>query len=251
MRGAAIGSGIPFRGAVKALIIINVAIWLILQVVVGKLILGNMGIITQYLGLIPGLVIGKGFIWQVFSYQFLHSLDPFHILFNMLILWWFGAELEQRWGTRFFVKYYLACGFGAGAIYVVGYAVWAMITGNITHLVSPVVGASGAVFGLLMAYGILFGERTIYFMMMFPLKAKQFIWIIAGIEVLYMITGVQSGVANLAHLGGFATGFVILSYIARKKQKNRGPKSNKRGGPQLKLVVDNDKADDDGPKYWN
>ena len=66
-----------------------------------------------------------------------------------------------------------------------------------------------------------------------------------------MITGAQSGVANLAHLGGFATGFVILSYIARKKQKNRGSKSNKRGGPQLKLVVDNDKADDDGPKYWN
>ena len=246
----AMGAGIPFKGAVKILIITNAVIWLGFQVILGKLILGQEGMITQVLGLIPGLVIGKGWVWQIFTYQFLHAIDPFHILFNMLILWWFGSELEQRWGTKFFVKYYLACGVGAGIIYVIGYTIWGLLTGNISHLISPVVGASGAVFGLLMAYGILFGERVIYFMMVFPMKAKVFIWLIAGLELLFMLTGTQAGVANLAHLGGFATGFIILSFIARQRQKGKRPR-NKQGGPKLKLVVDNDKPDDDGPKYWN
>ena len=91
MRGAAVGGGVPFQGAVKFLILFNFGIWLGLQIIFGKFILGDASV-TQYLGLIPGLVLAKAWIWQVFTYQFLHSLDPLHIIFNMLILWWFGSE---------------------------------------------------------------------------------------------------------------------------------------------------------------
>lgn len=252
MRGQQMmGSRIPFRGAVKALIIANLSIWLVLQLIVGKFILGSSGVLNQYLGLVPALVFTKGYVWQAFTYQFLHSMDPFHILFNMLILWMFGAELQERWGKKFFLKYYLFCGVGAGIIYVLVYGLFSLATGSITHLIVPVVGASGAVFGVMLAYGLIFSERTIYFMMLFPLKAKHFVMIIAAVEMLWILTGTQAGVANVAHLGGFVAGFVYLTYQTRKKQGKKRKKKAQRGGPDLKLVVDNEKSDDDGPRYWN
>lgn len=251
MRGQVMGSRIPFTGAIKALVIANLSIWLVVQVIIGKLILGQGFLITQYLGLVPQLIINKFFVWQVFTYQFLHSLDPIHILFNMLILWMFGAELEQMWGTKRFLKYYFFCGVGAGLIYVLVYGVYALISGSGSFLSVPVVGASGAVFGVMLAYGILFSERTIYFMMLFPLKAKHFVMIIALVELLWILTGTQAGVANVAHLGGFFAGFVFLTFTAKKKIKSKSKKSARKGGPDLKLVVDNEKSDDDGPRYWN
>jgi membrane associated rhomboid family serine protease len=251
MRGQQMGISIPFNGAVKNLIIINLAVWLVLQIIVGKFVINDVGLINFHLGLVPALVIDKGFVWQVFTYQFLHSFSPMHIIFNMLILWMFGAELQARWGSKFFLKYYLFCGVGAGLIYVTVYGIYSLITGSVAHLVTPVVGASGAVFGVMLAYGLIFSERTIYFMMLFPLKAKHFVMILAAVEFLWILTGSQAGVANVAHLGGFVCGFAFLSWESRKKGMSKRKKSRSKGGPELKLVVDNEKSDDDGPRYWN
>ena len=116
----------------------------------------------------------------------------------------------------------------------------------------PVVGASGAIFGLFVAYGLLFGERVIYFMMIFPMKAKFFVMILAGVEIFTLMgSGMQSQVANLAHLGGLIVGFLFLRFWDKLLIRRKGKSKNRRG---LRLVVDNDKTssgNNDGPKYWN
>lgn len=261
---------------VKALIIVCVAVWLVLQVIVEKYFLSD-AYVTFGLGLVPDAVFSRWHLWQPFTYQFLHSYNVFHIVFNMLLLWWLGSELEARWGSRLFLSYYLVSGIGAGLIYLVGIGLFGWVTESFRGWTTPVVGASGAVFGLMLAYGILFGERIIYFMMVFPMRAKWFVLILAAVEVATLLnSGIAGGeVANLAHLGGLVSGFLFLRTYAWVRSKGgfsfgKGVKGTGRGrrGPSLKLVVDNrgqtqagsDKADgpggkdpdDDGsPKYWN
>jgi membrane associated rhomboid family serine protease len=242
---------VPFRGAVKALVIINVAVWVLLVLVPG---LFHYGGFNEILGLVPNRVVHGFWVWQPFTYMFMHANNVFHILFNMLILWWFGAELEGRWGRKFFTTYYLVCGVGAGIIYVIGTTLYDYIAGNGLSGAIPLVGASGATFGLLLAYGLLFGERVILFMMLFPMKAKYFTMIIGGVELVTMMDPSSgSQVANLAHLGGLIVGFLFLTFVARYRAgKAAGP--SKRGR-KLKLVVDNERdskpKDQTGPKYWN
>jgi membrane associated rhomboid family serine protease len=248
---------VPLTPMVKRLIILNVAVWL-LGVVILPMVWSGGEAVTELLGLVPALLLHKFYVWQLFTYMFLHARgNVFHIIFNMLSLWWFGAELEQRWGQKFFLTYYLVCGVGAGLIYALGTIGYGLITGNPLPLEVPLVGASGATYGLLLAYGLLFGERMIYFMMLFPMKAKVFVLLIGGIELITLLdSGVGSQVANLAHLGGLAVGFVFLNVVARLRARERSSGGSKRGR-RLKLVVDNErqapqKSDDkDGPKYWN
>jgi membrane associated rhomboid family serine protease len=162
----------PLTPAVKWLLIINVSVWFVLQVMVE----GFLRIpITPLFALTPGMVLFDFKIWQLGSYMFLHSMQVTHILFNMLMLWFFGAELEQRWGTKFFLTYYFSSGIGAAILYCVGIWGYALATGSQTGLIVPVVGASGAIFGLLLAQGIIFGERIVYFFMLFPMKTKVFV----------------------------------------------------------------------------
>ena len=239
----------PISPTVKRLIFINVAVWLGLQVIVEQFFLP--GKITPYLSLIPLLVFDKFFIWQPITYMFLHSLSVTHILFNMLMLWTTGTELENRWGSRFFLLYYFVSGIGAALLYTAVVIGLGLATGNPRGWMSPVIGASGAIFGLLLAYGILFGERIVYFMMIFPMKAKYFVMILGAILMVTMVNeGIVGGdVAHLAHLGGIVSGFVFLklwTWRERSQWKNRSPKGNRK----LRLVVDNDKRQD-GPKYWN
>lgn len=239
----------PFTKAVKWLIIINVAVWFIFQV----LMEGFMHVpFTSLFALYPGKVIFDFQIWQIFTYMFLHSMSVTHILFNMLMLWFFGAELEQRWGTKFFLIYYFSCGIGAAILYCIGVWAWALGTGSQTGLIVPVIGASGAVFGLLLAQGIIFGERIVYFFMLFPMKTKYFVALMGLVQLASMMTsGVSGGeVAYLAHVGGLVAGFVTLQVKAwftrqdfKKKVKNKGR--------NLRLVVDNEKKSDKPPKYWN
>jgi membrane associated rhomboid family serine protease len=243
---------VPFTKAVRVLVIANVAVWLALVLIPG---LFHNGLFIDLFGLVPERVVSGFWVWQIFTYMFMHASGVFHILFNMLILWWFGAELEQRWGSKFFVTYYLVCGVGAGVVYLIGTTLYAYITGNVSSMMTPLVGASGATYGLLLAYGLLFGERVIYFMMLFPMKAKYFTMIIGGVELVTMMdAGSGSQVANLAHLGGLLVGFIFLSFVARYRARaSSGP--SKRGR-KLKLVVDNErdqsqKPSDQGPKYWN
>jgi membrane associated rhomboid family serine protease len=184
--------------------------------------------------------------------MFLHSSSVFHVLFNMLILWFFGSELEMKWGARFFLKYYFVCGIGAAVIYLIGTTIYAFASGDAMPLMSPVVGASGAVYGLLLAYGLLFGERIIHFMMLFPMKAKYFVMIIGLVELVTLLdSGLGSGVANLAHLGGIIVGFLFLQYWTQWRPRRRAAKPADHGR-RLKLVVNNDtKKESENPRYWN
>jgi membrane associated rhomboid family serine protease len=262
---------VPLTPVVKFLLISNVAIWILFQIIVEKYLLSadNALFITYRFGLVPISVIEKWYVWQVVSYMFLHSDNVFHILFNMLLLWWLGAELEQRWGSKFFAIFYAATGVGAALIYIIGLATATYFTGNMAGWTVPVVGASGAIFGLMVAYGMLFGERIVYFMMAFPMPAKYFVMILAAVEVVTVLNGGigGNGVANMAHLGGLLSGYLFLkAYTYQQQRRWRVASTRKANKSGLKLVVSNekDKKGDggsggpggngpggDGPKYWN
>ena len=125
-----------------------------------------------------------------------------------MVLWMFGSELEQLWGKRFFFIYYLVCGVGSAVVYFIGVTLYSLLGGSHAVLNIPVVGASGAVFGLLLAYGWIFGDRLILFMFIFPMKARTFTILIACVELMSMLgSGFGSPVANLAHLGGLLSVF--------------------------------------------
>lgn len=236
----------PVTPIVKRLLIANVAIWFFVQIVLGHFV----GIAYENIFFLsPNLIIEKFQVWQLVTYMFFHANSPFHLLFNMLLLWFFGSELETLWGKKFFSIYYFGSGIGAGAIYCVCVAIFSAVTGSQGALFIKVMGASGALYGLLMAYGILFADRMTYFMGVFPMKAKYFVMVAGAIDFASLLSsGVAGGeVAYLAHLGGLAAGFLIL------KSKTMQLKKQKRKNVSLKLVVDNEKQskNDSDPKYWN
>lgn len=236
---------------VKWLLIINVSIWFI-----GQVFLQNyMGVpLTKYLSLVPSEIFYQFKIWQPFTYMFLHTLSVTHILFNMLMLWFIGTELENRWGRNLFIFFYIFSGVGAGLIYTLGMVLWTIAFPNSTSMLVPVVGASGAIYGLLLAYGILFGERIIHVMMIFPMKAKYFVILLGAIEFVSMVTSNVTGggdIAYLAHLGGIAAGYVALLIMTRWQKRQFSSKAKRRSS-NLKLVVDNEKPNKgQAPKYWN
>lgn len=159
---------------------------------------------TLLFSLIPRAFI-RGEIWRGVTYIFLHG-GFFHIFFNMYILYLFGNELEYFWGTREFIKYYLICGVGAGFIYSI------LNAGSYI----PVLGASGAIFGLLVAYGMLFPERHILIFPLFiPMKVKHAVILFGIIEFIGMMAG-RDNIAHLAHLGGLAVGYLYLRYKRRR-----------------------------------
>lgn len=211
---------------VKALVIINILSWFVLVLLLQQFFM-DFPYVFQFLGLVPSGFL-HGYLWQPFTYMFVHASGIFHILFNMLILWMFGSELERLWGSRFFLTYYLACGIGAAFIYCIVLMAVSLFTE--VHLLTgvPVVGSSGAIFGLMLAYGLIFKDRILYVMMIFPMRARTFIYFLAGIEILSVLSsGLGGPVANLAHLGGLVTGFLFLfswknwrgisSWIKRRK----------------------------------
>ncbi len=193
-----ISFGGPLTPAVKIILISCVAVFL-LQIISETS--SGRSPINMIFGLIPVLVWKKFFIWQLFTYAFLHG-GFFHLFFNMFALWMFGCELERLWGTRGFVRYALITGIGAGISTVV-------VSPN---LVVPTIGASGLIYGILMAYGLLFPNRQIYLYFLFPIKAKYFVLIFGGIELYASLAGSSDNVAHLAHLGGMVFGFLYLRY---------------------------------------
>lgn len=232
---------IPMTPVVKALLIINVVLWLLAVVVLQGMVLKN-GDVFAWFGMIPQSVIFEFKLWQPFTYLFLHSAQLTHILFNMLLLWWVGSQIELTMGSKKFLTYYLVCGVGAGILYLlVVFGVYLFMPSMATVMHTPVVGASGAVFGLLLAFAIFHGEEVVYFMMLFPMKAKYFVCLLILIELFVISTSGLSGpVANLAHLGGIVVGFsyLMLQTHLKKRQKKRWFRKN---GRNLRLVVDNDK----------
>ena len=155
-------------------------------------------------GLSPRWIVEGFAIWQFVTYLFLHSPTGFtHILFNMLSLWMFGKDLENVWGTRRFLQYYFFCGIGAGVMAVV-------LNLAFGQRDSWTIGASGAIYGLLLAFGMLFPDVQVLFSFLFPIKAKYFVMIIGAIT--FMSTFQQTGdsVSHVAHLGGMVFGFLYI-----------------------------------------
>ena len=242
----------PLTKFVRWLMITNVVIWFVGTLIVEQYFM-KAPYITEYLGLTPMHVIRDLFVWQPFTYLFIHAVNPFHIIFNIL-LWWVGSQLERLWGLKFFALYYFVSGVGAAVLYLVCALIFSIVKGQPEVLMTPVVGASAALFGLLVAYGIYFGEQVVYFMFFFPMRAKYFVAILGGIEVVMVLNNglIQGKVANLAHVGGLVSGYVFLKvwpYIGGGQGGNRNRKSRQN---KLRLVVNNDDLDRQGqPKYWN
>jgi rhomboid family protein len=165
-------------------------------------------------GLVGGLAlwpVGGGFQpWQLLTYGFVHA-SLTHLLFNMLGLYSFGADLERVWGSRRYLIYYMTCVLSAGVTQLV----FAALSGAMY----PTVGASGGVFGLLLAFAMLFPHRTV--MLLFPpipMKAPLFAVVFGAIELVLGVTGTQEGVAHFAHLGGMLGGFLLLTSSRRRRR---------------------------------
>jgi len=191
-----------FPVGLRWLLIVNVAVF-VLSVLSDRIV----GPFLDNFTLVPALVVQKFAIWQLVTYMFLHS-GFMHILWNMLALWMFGTEIERIWGTARFLRFYFLCGICAGLTVIV----CAYIFGGIEV---RTLGASGAIYGVLVAYGLIFPEQTILFGFLIPMKSKYFVMIIGAIVFLqsYMATvggSRGSGVAVVAHLGGLATGYLLL-----------------------------------------
>jgi membrane associated rhomboid family serine protease len=165
------------------------------------------------LALAPWQVLERGYLWQLVSYLFLHG-GLTHILFNMFTLWMFGVELERDWGTRAFLKYYFLCGVGAGLCVIAANVLWG-------DPYTRTLGSSGAIYGLLLAYGLLYPDRTVLFSFLFPIKAKYFVLIIGAIAFLGSFGAAGSGISHVAHLGGMLFGYALL----KSRRPARRPRS--------------------------
>jgi len=161
-------------------------------------LLSGMRVIT-WLGLTPSLVWHRGQVWQLVTYMFLHA-SFWHLAINMFVLWMFGTELERTWGTLQFMKYYFLTGIGAGVL--------SLITTPGSTI--PTVGASGAIFGLLVAYAMIYPNRLIYLWFFIPIKAKYLALMLGVFELLATMQLARDGVAHWAHLGGMLVGFLYL-----------------------------------------
>jgi membrane associated rhomboid family serine protease len=200
----------PFTYWIKRIIIACVAVYF-LQVVLGAFVPSSETYLRLFGALIPDRVL-HGWIWQLVTYSFLHA-GVMHVLINMLMLWMFGAQEEMDWGSKKFLEFYLFCIVGA-ALTTMAVA-YSPIPG-----VSPMtatIGASGGVYGVLMAFGMLYGEQEIFmFPLPFMMKAKYMVAIMILLVILATFQPSQGGIANFAHLGGLFFGFVYVKFMPRR-----------------------------------
>ena len=192
-----------FPPGVKWLIVANCVVFVLQQLASGRL--------TEWFGLVPGLIRYHGFIWQLFTYMFLHG-GIWHLVINMLMLWMFGADLERDWGTRKFMQYYFLCGVGAGLCVIVA----SYLFGGV---MSRTIGSSGAIYGLLLAFGMLYPDRIVLMSFLFPIKAKYFVFIMGAIAFLSSFQA-NTGVSDVAHLGGMLFGFLYLKTKLTRRPVN-------------------------------
>ncbi len=196
-----------FPKGMKFLLISTTAVFLFQVFLQLGIRIGDIYLYNVFFRLFALFPLGNGFlIWQPVTYLFLHG-GFFHIFFNLLALWFFGVELENVWGTRRFLGYYFLCGVGA--------ALSNLLLTPLFTTPLPTIGASGAIYGILLAFGMLFPEAPVYIYFLFPIKAKYFVSIFIAIELFYGVTGTENGVAHFAHLGGAFVGFIYLLYYRR------------------------------------
>ncbi len=228
---------------VKRILIICAAVWVAEVVSVAWI---GTGALVENLALTPILVFPGLAIWQPLTYMWLHSpSDFFHILLNGLFLWMFGGNLELAWGSKWFFRFYLITGVGAGIV--------VLIVGLLFSPAIPVLGASGAIYGLVVAWGILYPNKVIYFFGLFPIKGKHFVLIPIGYALIEFLMRAQ-GVSHAAHLGGMAVGALLVTGFWRPDKARR---QFRYWWLRRKLrVLDGDKEDkpkDEPPEggYWH
>lgn len=194
-----------FPPVIKNLLIINAAVFFI-QMLANNLLLGGKPlwyILNLWFALNP---LAEGFnfqIWQLITYQFMHGSFS-HIFFNMLMLWMFGMEVENYWGSKKFLIYYLLCGVVAGLFQL-------FINPILVDTPAVTIGASGAVYGVLIAFALMFPDRYIFLYFLVPIKAKYLIGFLIVLEFM-LVDSAQSNVAHLAHLGGALAGFLFIMF---------------------------------------
>ena len=181
-----------FPDAIKILVSLNFGIFIL------QTISGTENLLFQLFGLVPKLVWSQQMIWQPFTYLFFHG-GVWHVLINMFVLWMFGSELERLWGKNRFLKYYFLTGVGSGIV--------TMLFG--LNSTVAIVGASGAVYGVLLAYGLTYPNRTIYMYGIIPIKS---IWFVIGIGIIAFFSSFDDGarISHLTHLSGMAIGYFML-----------------------------------------
>ena len=189
-----------FQGAIKEIIIANAAVFFVM------FILGLAKFFTVYFGLVPKLVWSKGFVWQPLTYMFIHG-GLGHIFWNMFILWMFGMELENFWGKKEFWRFYIVTGVGSGVL--------TMLFSLNSQI--PVVGASGAIYAVLLAFGLMFPDRKIYIYFLIPVRAKYLVLLMGVITFISTFSPGQSNISHLTHLGGLIIGYL---YLNRRKRIN-------------------------------
>lgn len=247
---------IQLTRTIKALIIVCFVAFIVQQT--SDRFLGTH--FLSWFGLVPAAFIQSHRYWQIFTYAFLHA-DVMHLFFNMLMLAFIGSELEITWGRTQFLRYFIFCTVMAALAYLVLQLVILKDPGY-----GLMVGASGGIYGLLMAYGLIFGERVLLFMMLFPMKAKHFVLVLALVELMTTMYSSGGPVASGAHLAGMAAGFFylwararwIIRQKSRAKVKMLGFQLKRKKSKHLKLVVnkprENDSSDEGShgnPRTWH
>jgi membrane associated rhomboid family serine protease len=196
-RSLNISFGGPLTPVVKCLLIACGATFILQQLAGEKML--------YIFGLVPLMVWRDFFLWQPVSYIFLHG-SLFHLLFNLLALYMFGCSLERLWGSWFFGQYFFVTGVGAGLCTLC----------FSPFLGIPTIGASGAIFGVLLAYALYYPDRIVYFNFIFPIKIKYLVLIYAVLTFWFSFSESGGGVAHIAHLGGMVFGFVYLNVYTLK-----------------------------------
>lgn len=195
--------------AVKWLLIVNITIFVLQFFAVN---LARRDPFAAF-ALAPWQVLERGHIWQLATYLFLHG-NLMHLVFNMFTLWMFGMDLERDWGTRAFLRFYFLCGVGAGLCVIAANLLWG-------DPFTRTLGSSGAIYGLLLAYGLLYPDRTVLFFFLFPIQAKYFVLIVGAIAFLGSFQAAGSGVSHVAHLGGMLFGYLYLRSRLRARRPKR------------------------------
>jgi len=217
---------------IKWLLIINAAVFLLE-------LFDRSQLLITYFGLTPVDVLTGPLVYQVVTYMFLHSPGSFmHIFFNMLMLWMFGAEIERMWGTRKFLRFYLITGTVAGIFTV-------LLTPNSS---TPVIGASGAVLGVLVAFAVLWPDRRVYLYFLLPVRVKYLMMFIVGMDLVLAFSRSGDNVAHWTHLGGAIFGLLYMKRggipnFVRKKML--GIRSNRQDKKEEKKQANSDKLMDD------
>jgi membrane associated rhomboid family serine protease len=233
--------GAPLTPMVRRILIANVAIWLVTLLGTRWFDVEALILAFDWSMLHPASADARsllgGAVWQPLTYMWLHDVESvFHVLFNMIMLWLFGGLFEARWGGAAFLKFYVLCGVGGAAGSVIGAAIAPELLGG------AVLGASGAILGLIAAFGLIFPRQKIHLWFILPIEGRHIIWITIALDTLMFLTEPR-GFAFAAHMGGLLTGYLLVTgnwrpSLLRDRLKLQQIGRKKR---HLRVVPDNDR----------